>query len=1024
MLMEHSLIANSGIQVLTFPLTIDLQGNFKMWYHEWYDALNESWYLEPVYELRTDNDTFFYEKQKLYHGGYLADDTLEILPDDLKDDDIHPLRIEDQNCPGVKGDIFSMTFQDKHNTLSSFENVWLPIPYFLKRTIRTYYFGPLNWSRFRMIPMDEKNGKRQYQVLLVFDTRTQSTENEYNEAPVFADQFRQELEFSLCSNEYQQMDYCTAGKKWSYIEEYLFHLVYPNLQNVSQIKGGHVRRTGYLASYMFLLNYLVTHQSFPTIKLYRDTDVEVHDVDMVIDIGNSRTTALLIENNTNFNQVRPLELINYTDLLVEGKNGYCLNKHSNPFDMQMAFRRIDWGGFGAKDSQQFVYPSFVRLGEEAITLIHKATNKQNGVEMLTTYSNPKRYLWDWHPSREEWRFLVLDGEEGDSILNLPGVTNLLRSDGKVDRTGNGGTTYYYSRRSLMTFCFLEMLVQARTQINSEDYRSSKTGFGNHMVPRKIKRVIVTCPTAMSKEEREALSQCAKDAVFLFENAEVDNAKKDGSLTLSIEVVPSYRPMDDESSWYYDEATCSQLVYMYGEVGHKYKGCCSEFFQLYGKQSEGETQPSIMIGTLDIGAGTSDLMISKYSYETQDVTTITPAPQFYDSFYFAGDDMLYALVKNLMLLDEQSAFRQHLKGLSSRDYRQAMKNFFGKDHSMQTADDRTLRKNFNVQYSIPLMSYFLQLLSEGKKEATVKYADVFANSPVNPTVITEFMERTTIDITQLVWHFDYEKVATIVRKEFEPLLKKVATIMYAYDCDIVLLSGRPASLAPIRELFLKYYSVSPNRLIVLNDYYVGDWYPFSENTGYIKNPKTIVAMGGVIAHYAAELSNLNKFIIDLSLLKRDLKSTVNYIESSREGKTIGYLLTPEKQRGELVVSSLPETLRVRQLPIDSYPSRPLYRIDFNRYKLAEKMRKRAFLAGETNVTETKIMGDVKDQIDALKKRMPFKLTLERDDETPEKLNIVEITDREGNEVTESFLEVHIQSLGVEEQYWIESGAFDF
>lgn len=106
MLMEHSLIANSGIQVLTFPLTIDLQGNFKMWYHEWYDALNERWYLEPVYELRTDNDTFFYEKQKLYHGGYLADDTLEILPDDLKDDDIHPLRIEDQNCPGVKGDIF------------------------------------------------------------------------------------------------------------------------------------------------------------------------------------------------------------------------------------------------------------------------------------------------------------------------------------------------------------------------------------------------------------------------------------------------------------------------------------------------------------------------------------------------------------------------------------------------------------------------------------------------------------------------------------------------------------------------------------------------------------------------------------------------------------------------------------------------------------------------------------------------------------------------------------------------------
>ena len=81
---------------------------------------------------------------------------------------------------------------------------------------------------------------------------------------------------------------------------------------------------------------------------------------------------------------------------------------------------------------------------------------------------------------------------------------------------------------------------------------------------------------------------------------------------------------------------------------------------------------------------------------------------------------------------------------------------------------------------------------------------------------------------------------------------------------------------IRDIFLKYYAVSPNRLIVLNDYYVGDWYPFGENTGYIKDAKTIVAMGGVIGHYASEFSNLNKFIINLDLLKKKLKSTVNFI----------------------------------------------------------------------------------------------------------------------------------------------------
>lgn len=55
-------------------------------------------------------------------------------------------------------------------------------------------------------------------------------------------------------------------------------------------------------------------------------------------------------------------------------------------------------------------------------------------------------------------------------------------------------------------------------------------------------------------------------------------------------------------------------------------------------------------------------------------------------------------------------------------------------------------------------------------------------------------------------------------------------MYAYNCDIVLLSGRPSSLSPIRNIFLKYYSVSPNRLILLNDYFVGHWYPNKNNTG--------------------------------------------------------------------------------------------------------------------------------------------------------------------------------------------------
>lgn len=66
---EHSLIANSGIQILTFPLCIDIQEKFKLWYHEWYDTENGEWILDPVYELRTEGDVYYYNKKQLHGGG-------------------------------------------------------------------------------------------------------------------------------------------------------------------------------------------------------------------------------------------------------------------------------------------------------------------------------------------------------------------------------------------------------------------------------------------------------------------------------------------------------------------------------------------------------------------------------------------------------------------------------------------------------------------------------------------------------------------------------------------------------------------------------------------------------------------------------------------------------------------------------------------------------------------------------------------------------------------------------------------
>lgn len=996
------------------PLELDFQEKFRMWYHEWYDRTDGEWKLELIEQVDFEGGTVYYSKKELRNHGYKGNIAQDYSFSELKEDGVLPIADDENLLPGNDGEIFKMTFADKQNVLSKFINVWLPAPFFYRRTPKLFRFGSLNWARFKLVPQGEENGKHKYNVIIAFDTRTEYVADQYKECPIFPDQCATHMRFDLCDDESLLMDYCTPNPDWAYIDKYLMKLVHPEVQRVAQIRGQGVRKLSYIASYVFLINYIAKHKLFPSVDLYKDTDVQVKDIDMIVDIGNSRTTALLVEDNTSFNQVPKLQLTNYTNILAEDETGNpVICRYSDPFDMRLAFRKVSFGDFGINNSKQFVHPSFIRLGQEANELIHLATVGQDALETLSTYSSPKRYLWDYKPNKEEWRFLTLDGESGDSILRINGLSEHLTSDGRITEENDGGITYNYSRRTLMTFSFLEMIVQARTQINGFEHRVAR---GERSMPRRIKRMVITCPTAMSKVERESLVNCAKDAVRLL--------SKFDKKPVNIEIVPDFRSHKDKDvSWYYDEATCAQLVYMYGEVGYKYKGCCSEFFNLYGKKDDGDAQNTLTLASLDIGAGTSDLMISKYSYTKDNITRITPDPQFYDSFYYAGDDMLEALIKNVMFMSEKSAFRQQMRELTFDEFQQKMKDFVGPDYHGQTIKDRIIRRDFNIQYSVPLMYYFLDLLKSKSRDCVVRYSDVFSECPPNHAILDYFFEKFGFSVENIEWEFCYDDVCEIITKAFEPLLKKIATIMFAHSCDIILLSGRPASLQPIRDILLKYYCVSPNRLILLNNYFIGDWYPYDNNTGYIVEAKPIVAIGAAVAHYASELSNLNNFIIMTDKLQENLKSTINFIEATREGLPIRYCITPEQNTGELTISSLPTSLNIRQLGIDSYPARSLYTLDFDHFKIADIIRKQAESEG-LECSPAHLYTLVNDRIDEYKKRMPYRISIEREVDDKEKLFITSVVDRYDKELPKGVIDLHIQSLGTDEKHWLDTGAFGF
>ena len=212
----------------------------------------------------------------------------------------------------------------------------------------------------------------------------------------------------------------------------------------------------------------------------------------------------------------------------------------------------------------------------------------------------------------------------------------------------------YSRKALMTFAFLEILAQAKMQINSYEQRNH---WGAETTPRQIGRIIVTCPTAMSRVEQIALRKCAEDAAIILDRFFEDDSRQaveEKEAREKVQVIPSVKSLlqkEDRSEWIYDEATCAQFVFLYAEIGKRYMKNIREYFDFYGKvrtDLDDYNRKSITVGSVDIGAGTTDVMIAAYKYDDAGQCTLAPVPLFCESFYKAGDDLLKELIRQLVV----------------------------------------------------------------------------------------------------------------------------------------------------------------------------------------------------------------------------------------------------------------------------------------------------------------------------------------------------------------------------------------
>ena len=1042
---DFSLILNTGIQFYEpeQEVTIDLSENVMKALRYYVYQFKDVVYMDPVYYFPMKDK--FLRRNDLLLSGYLDARTNELAPEEVINNHVNWLENDDllsiSSLDTTVGDL-------RLSGLDQIENQWLPVPFYEKDRDAALSY-PLNWCRVKLVPVAGKSThhKRVYRLVMAFDTdRNLSNERvspHFSSGQPFKD-------YALCGISMADYDTMTDSernrldsmvvplrayefvdmKRNPELDGYLRTLLHSDPYGKQEDVRSRVK---YLAYYAYLITYLQRKHIFPEVRLYNDAGQAVINTNLVLDVGTSRTFGLIAEDpiNASFSKAAPVEL---RDL----STGEVYDK---PFDMRLCFRR-ELFGLSTGD-RQFRWPSYVRLGSEALRNIYGGdSDLLSNEEFETNYSSPKRYLWDDEPFAGEWKFVSeRDRYIGPAMkVSIEGLDEQFATDGSfVDDPMNFGVRSSYSRRSLMTFCFLEILLQVRMQINSVKFRERN---GNESRKRRISRVILTCPTAMSRREQLVLRRCMEEASIVLSRyyAGTYSEKYDPEADRDkIEIIPSVKDLaksadnyDMRRNWIYDEATCCQMVYLYSEM-RRYLGNSREFFDLYGKRRNGEKDCSLTVGSIDIGAGTTDILICNYRNSGE---TIIPTPLFWETFHIAGDELTKRVIIDVLLNDPQERYpgasgliTARLRAIGCRDVPNVKAHFFGDTQAMGVKEKR-MRKEFNIQVLIPVANYLLDLLQHDSPDRQLTFDEIFPVNRPSKALLDFFASQMGFRFEEMPVKYSRDFMNEIVCKVFEPSMRKWAAIFYRYNCDIVLMAGRPCSLHQVHRLLRRLDAVKPNRLISMNDYRVGSWYPGSTDIGHFGDKKSMVAVGALIS-YLAETGKLNDFRLNTENLKTKILPTTDYIGilNTMSG-ALTPLLTPTERRGTIEISGFPIRIGAKQINIGGYPSQQLYVLDFNdkyiRAKAIENLRTQLGLpptAGESDISPDYINSEMDTIKFRTKRNTPLTFAIEREYNTDKEEVIIDsISNSQRDEISNKMFVLRLQTWAEDENNWLDSGKF--
>jgi hypothetical protein len=580
---EATLIMRTGVQFMDFGLSLDIKKEM------------------PGMFLRSDSNTSLQRTEYDEPSGrYFYPGTRSAVPD--------------QKLRDVPID----------ESVRLLEDVWLPVP-FLRIHSGRFAEGPLNWARARLVSMrpGEDLDGHTHRLVLAFDTKVfaDDASGDAYLAPTETD-VSSGAGFALAWRSNDMSWFCEQPWFADWITELYNDNATPRLKFSPEDIGERLNQLDQHAHYLNVLWLLGNRVRLPKIRILsnqRDHILKAIPVDMVLDVGNSRTCGILIEDHPQENNgLRTRYELELRDL----SRPHMV--YSEPFESRIEFAEAVFGKVdhschsGRNDA--FVWPTIARVGPEATRL----ASRRRGTEGATGLSSPKRYLWDDERYENGWRFnQAFNKAEAEPLATAAPFADLINELGDALFTLPEDEQFQvliprYSRSSLMTFMLAEVLTQALGQMNSPGQRMKQNQAN---VARQLRSVTLTVPPSMPKPERDIFRERMRQAIGLvwkamgwhLTEADIENEGKEQAWP----PLPSFN-----TQW--DEATCAQAVYLFSETANHFGGRPEEFIQVMRRRRPGPERSVLTIASVDIGGGTTDLVINDYALDDGRGGNVDPA----------------------------------------------------------------------------------------------------------------------------------------------------------------------------------------------------------------------------------------------------------------------------------------------------------------------------------------------------------------------------------------------------------------